>query len=563
MALTPISLFQAQGSGIAQFLQGGQNALASALNNVIQVGRDTANNQFAQERDFLGERKRMEDLMQRRGEVAMQQANTDRTFARGVFESDRQFADVNADQARQEQRQMAMDLFNRKESNRDFGLRREAADLAMDQRRQKEQFSRDILAQPSATGAAPSRMSADFLYGPVAGTPAAPPMTGTTPEPAAPTAAGSIEERLAQAEIRALAAQQVGNAPAFTAATGEAARLRGELRRLGIGTEGMTPAQILSRERLDIYNEDRMLRQQEAAEKKTTEAAEQSRKEATENFQLMVNADPVTFPTAGSYVPSSMPKEAREAALAQAQARDANRPAVELQAALDSKNADDYVAKMVAPAKWEKDKWVPKTAEEIQAEIASIPQSVKDKRRKAWSDARKTGREGAEASTAEPTAGEPASTGKVLGYDIRQPYESELRFFKERPEVAGMAAEDGKIVLNPFSSLSKEQKSAVALNEAYRLKMSEQGVKFGFDITPEQRKAFEGTEYAKDDDALRQTIVARVLSGDSSAKATKQQTDAAEKFKQSVSSGKARPAAEPTSNTSGADWINNALKGLD
>jgi hypothetical protein len=409
MALTPISLFQAQGSGIAQFLQGGQNALASALNNVIQVGRDTANNQFAQERDFLGERKRMEDLMQRRGEVALQQSNTDRTFARGVLESDRQFADVNADQARQEQRQMAMDLFNVNESNREYGLRREAADMAMDQRRQKEQFSRDILAQPSATGAgaAPSRMSPESLFSPVApaapGSPLPAPMTGTTPESAAPTAAGSIEERLAQAKIRAQAAQQVGDAAAFNAATMEAARLDGELRRSGVSTEGMTPTQLMSRERLDIAKEDRTLRQQEAAEKKAAEATSAEQKKALESFQLMVNADPVVFPTAGSYVPPSMPKEAREAALAQAQARDANRPAVELQAALDSENADDYVAKMVVPAKWEKDKWVPKTDQEIKAEIASIPESVKKKRRKAWSDARKTGMVGAEASTAEPT----------------------------------------------------------------------------------------------------------------------------------------------------------------
>ena len=409
MALTPISLFQAQGSGIAQFLQGGQNALASALNNVIQVGRDTANNQFAQERDFLGERKRMDDLMQRRGEVAMQQANTDRTFARGVLESDRQFADVNADQARQEQRQMAMDLFNVNESNREYGLRREAADMAMEKRRQEEQFSRDILAQPSATGAAaaPSRMSPESLFSLVApaapGSPLPAPMTGTTPTPAAPAAAGSIEERLAQAETRAVAAQRVGNAPEFTAATGEAARLRGELRRLGIGTEGMTASQIMSRERLDMSKEDRTLRQQEAAEKKTTEAAEQSRKEGLTNFELMVNADPVTFPTAGSYVPPSMPKEARDAALAQAQASDANRPAVELQAALDSPTADDYLAKMVAPAKWEKDKWVAKTAEEIKTEIASIPENVKKKRRKAWSDARKTGMGGTSAAPTAPT----------------------------------------------------------------------------------------------------------------------------------------------------------------
>ena len=414
MALTPISLFQAQGSGIAQFLQGGQNALASALNNVIQVGRDTANNQFAQERDFLGERKRMDDLMQRRGEVAMQQANTDRNFARDVFTSDRQFADVNADQARQEQRQMAMDLFNVNESNRDYNLKREETDLAMEKRRQDEQFSRDILAQPSATGAAaaPSRMSPESLFSPVApaapGSPLPAPMTGTTPAPAAPAAAGSIEERLAQAEIRAVAAQRVGNAPEFTAATGEAARLRGELRRLGIGTEGMTPAQLMSRERLDIYKEGQTRQQQEAAEKKAAEAAEQSRKEATEAVELLVLSDAAAFPPASSYVPSSMPKEARDTALAQAQAMDANRPAVELQAALDSETADDYVAKMIAPEKWEKDKWVAKTAEEIKAEIAKLPTAVVTKRKKLWNDARNTGRKGAEGAA--PTAPAPAPT---------------------------------------------------------------------------------------------------------------------------------------------------------
>jgi hypothetical protein len=399
MALTPISLFQAQGSGIAQFLQGGQNALASALNNVIQVGRDTANKQFAQERDFLGERQRVESLAQRRGEVAMQQANTDRTFARGVFESDRQFADVNADQARQEQRQMAMDLFNVNESNREYGLRREAADLAMEKRRQEEQFSRDILAQPSATGAgaAPSRMSADFLYGPVAGTPAAPPMTGTVPEPATSTAAGSIEERLAQAKIRAQAAQQVGDAAEFNAATMEAARLDGELRRLGISTEGLTESQRTTRERLDLFKEDRTLRQQEAAEKKAAEATSAEQKKALESVQLLVNANPDAFPPASSYVPKDLPKEERDAALAQAALRDAANPAVQLQSALESETFEEFLAKMVNPYKYDKSrkasegKYVAKTEQEIAEEIAKIPKSVRDKRKKVWDEAPKAG----------------------------------------------------------------------------------------------------------------------------------------------------------------------------
>ena len=419
MALTPISLFQAQGSGIAQFLQGGQNALASALNNVIQVGRDTANNQFAQERDFLGERKRMDDLMQRRGEVALQQSNTDRTFARGVFESDRQFADVNADQARQEQRQMAMDLFNVNESNREYALKKSEADMAMDQRRQEEQFSRDILAQPSATraGAAPSRMSADFLYGPVAGTPAAPPMTGTTPEPAAPAAAGSIEERLAQAKIRAQAAQRVGDAAAFNAATMEAARLDGELRRSGVSTEGMTPAQLLSRERLDIAKEDRTLRQQEAAEKKATEATSAEQKKALESMQFMVNANPDAFPPASSYVPANMPQTEREAALAQAALRDSANPAIQLQSALESDTFEKFLAKMVSPYKFDpsRDKkegqYVAKTEQEIAEEIAKIPQSVKDKRKKFWEDAPKAGlgervKSASSSATTAPAAGD-------------------------------------------------------------------------------------------------------------------------------------------------------------
>jgi hypothetical protein len=400
MALTPISLFQAQGSGIAQFLQGGQNALASALNNVIQVGRDTANKQFAQERDFLGERQRVEALAQRRGEMAQQQSNIDRSFARGVLESDRQFADVNADQARQEQRQMAMDLFNVNESNREYGLRQSEANRVAAERERADQFSADILAQPPSA-AAPSRMSADFLYGPVTGTPAPAPMTGTTPEPTA--AASSAEARLAQAKIRMEAARG-RDAQAYTAAAQEAATIEGELRRSGAVTEGMTPTQLMSRERLDIAKEDRTLRQQEEAAKKAEEVAEKTRKEATSAVELLVQSDTSAFPPAGSYVPRDLPKADREAALAEAQATDANRPAVELQAALDSPTADDYVAKMVAPARWDGDKWVAKTPEEIKTEIAKLPKNVVNKRKKLWSEARKTGRAGAGAGTPAATA---------------------------------------------------------------------------------------------------------------------------------------------------------------
>jgi len=320
-----------------------------------------------------------------------------------VFESDRQFADVNADQARQEQRQMALDLFNVNESNREYGLRREAADMAMEKRRQEEQFSRDILAQPSATGAgaAPSRMSPESLFSPVApaapGSPLPAPMTGTVPEPAAPTAAGSIEERLAQAKIRAQAAQQVGDADAFNAATMEAARLDGELRRSGGSTEGMTPTQLMSRERLDIYKESQTRQQQEAAEKKAAEAASAEQKKVLESAQFMVNANPDAFPPASSYVPANLPQKEREAALAQAALRDSANPAIQLQSALESDTFEKFLAKMVSPYKFDpsRDKkegqYVAKTEQEIAEEIAKIPQSVKDKRKKLWEVAPKAG----------------------------------------------------------------------------------------------------------------------------------------------------------------------------
>ena len=110
---------------------------------------------------------------------------------------------------------------------------------------------------------------------------------------------------------------------------------------------------------------------------------------------------------------------------------------------------------------------------------------------------------------------------KLFGFPIREKlYPGEDKFFMERPEVAGMAAEDNTIILNPYSSLSKKQLGAVAENEALRLKMRQDKFVPEFEVTPDQVKFFEGTEYADDPTAMKQTILARVYSGDSSAKAT-------------------------------------------
>lgn len=123
----------------------------------------------------------------------------------------------------------------------------------------------------------------------------------------------------------------------------------------------------------------------------------------------------------------------------------------------------------------------------------------------------------------------------VKMYGMRTPYKSELDFFKGRPEVAGMATEDNKIILNPFSSLSPQEKMAVAKNEALRIYMRLNDVSPAFDLTKAQKSMFMGTEYEKDPLSAKQTILARILSGDPSAKdATLDQTLEAQKLQEQI-----------------------------
>jgi hypothetical protein len=114
---------------------------------------------------------------------------------------------------------------------------------------------------------------------------------------------------------------------------------------------------------------------------------------------------------------------------------------------------------------------------------------------------------------------------KIYGYEIRRPYQSELLYFHQNPHVGGMAAEDGKIILNPVSMLKPEEQMAVARNEAARLYMRENKLVPNFDITPEQKSSFANTEYgtAQNEPYLKQTVAARILTGDPSAGAVTQQ----------------------------------------
>lgn len=123
----------------------------------------------------------------------------------------------------------------------------------------------------------------------------------------------------------------------------------------------------------------------------------------------------------------------------------------------------------------------------------------------------------------------------VYGYEIRPPFPGEDAYFKRNPHVAGMAAEDGRITLNPHSKLTPEQRRAVAQNEAVRLLQRDHGLTYSFDLTDAQKKSFAGSPYAENMDAARQTIVARALSGDPSAgELTDEQRQAADMTKSRI-----------------------------
>ena len=106
---------------------------------------------------------------------------------------------------------------------------------------------------------------------------------------------------------------------------------------------------------------------------------------------------------------------------------------------------------------------------------------------------------------------------KVYGFEVRQPFDSELKYFQENPKTAGMATEDNRIIMNPYSKLDDKQKKAVMTNEASRLHMRSMNIRPNFELTPQQVESFKGSPYENDPDAMKQTIVGRIISKDNSA----------------------------------------------
>lgn len=96
----------------------------------------------------------------------------------------------------------------------------------------------------------------------------------------------------------------------------------------------------------------------------------------------------------------------------------------------------------------------------------------------------------------------------------RQPTASEQIFFQQNKHVAGMASEDDRVVMNPHSSLSDTEKAAVRENETARIYMR-RNMPATFALTEEQKSKF--SKYSKNEQDIKDTIAARILSGDPSA----------------------------------------------
>lgn len=114
----------------------------------------------------------------------------------------------------------------------------------------------------------------------------------------------------------------------------------------------------------------------------------------------------------------------------------------------------------------------------------------------------------------EPDVGPKIISHLVGGIVLREPWPSENDFFRDRPEVAGMAADDGCVVLNPYSTLSESEEQAVLLNESARIFMRLNGIAPTFVLTADQEAAF--STYGPLD-SIKATVAARILSNDPSA----------------------------------------------
>lgn len=114
-------------------------------------------------------------------------------------------------------------------------------------------------------------------------------------------------------------------------------------------------------------------------------------------------------------------------------------------------------------------------------------------------------------------------------FDIeRSPYVSELQYFAQNPNVAGMKTEDQRVILRP--DLFGRSRDAVLKNEYARLLMQDYKPKSL--LTDQQHGFFRGTPYQHDPDNAMRSVFARLLTGDPSVRPSFQQDSELRRMKQ-------------------------------
>jgi len=124
-------------------------------------------------------------------------------------------------------------------------------------------------------------------------------------------------------------------------------------------------------------------------------------------------------------------------------------------------------------------------------------------------------------------------------------------YLKVNPQVSGMAWGGGMngtdpqsrraIVLNPYSNLTPRQSEAVRHNEYIRHQMNESGWKSNFAITPEQQEWSKKLgAYANNPAALRETMIARLATGDFVPAPTSEQQQIANTFGSPMPAGQVK-----------------------
>lgn len=139
-------MYQQQQNPLAQILAGGNQTITGIFDRAIQIGRDMSNKQLQQEQDMMALRKFETSMMERRAEN-LQQNNEDAIrFARSAFESDRKFGVDVTQQAFQNQRATANDLFGQQTDTARLDIAREGLDI----RKQDQQIEMDKVAAERA-----------------------------------------------------------------------------------------------------------------------------------------------------------------------------------------------------------------------------------------------------------------------------------------------------------------------------------------------------------------------------------------------------------------------------